>query len=130
MIHLFDVTTGEHLQDLVGHTGVVWELDFDPSDRNRLLSTSADGTFRLWNIESGRHLLTLTPCEGWDVSVGRFASATEVLLSGANGDALLVDLTAYDRNIAGNLEYQILLHTDALGERMRAEELRSWASRR
>lgn len=49
--------TGEQLRDFVGHTGAVFTVAVSPDDRT-LISGSADQTIRLWDIESGKNLLT------------------------------------------------------------------------
>ncbi|MGB3789889.1 MAG: WD40 repeat domain-containing protein [Phormidesmis sp.] len=41
---------GELLPPLLGHKGVVWDVDFDASGE-QLLSAGADGTIRLWNLQ-------------------------------------------------------------------------------
>lgn len=49
---LWDQQTGELRHKLVGHTKEINELAFTP-DGERLLSTSADGTIRVWNVADG-----------------------------------------------------------------------------
>ena len=41
--------TSQLLPPLLGHTGVVWNVAFDPTG-DRLISASADGTLRLWDL--------------------------------------------------------------------------------
>ncbi len=41
---------GELLPPLLGHEGVVWDIDFDASGEH-LLSAGADGTIRIWNLQ-------------------------------------------------------------------------------
>ena len=43
-------TLSELLPPLVGHEGVVWDVDFDASGK-RLLSAGSDGTVRIWNLD-------------------------------------------------------------------------------
>ena len=43
-------TLAELLPPLVGHEGVVWDVDFDASGK-RLLSAGSDGTVRIWNLD-------------------------------------------------------------------------------
>ncbi|MEO0770517.1 MAG: WD40 repeat domain-containing protein, partial [Cyanobacteria bacterium J06649_4] len=43
-------TVGRLLPPLVGHEGVVWDVDFDSSG-SRLVSASTDGTVRVWELD-------------------------------------------------------------------------------
>ena len=54
----YDPNTGEKLRDFIGHTGVVWRVAVSPDSRH-LVSGSSDQTVRLWEIESGKLLLTI-----------------------------------------------------------------------
>jgi WD40 repeat protein len=57
-VKLVDARTGQLVRELAGHIGPVITTEFAP-DNMRLLSGSADGTYRLWRIADGRPLLTL-----------------------------------------------------------------------
>ena len=50
--------TGETLQEFVGHVGTIWALATS-ADGRFLVSGSSDQTVRLWDIASGRLLLTV-----------------------------------------------------------------------
>ncbi|VFM98284.1 MAG: WD40 repeat [Candidatus Kentron sp. G] len=65
----FDVASGRKRNDFIGHTGDVWAIAPSPDGR-WLVSGSADQTVRLWEIATGKPLLTLFPT-----------------LDGANGNA-------------------------------------------
>ena len=58
-IRLWDITTGQHLKVLTGHTLTVWSVAFSP-DGLTLASGSQDETIRLWNIATGAQIATLT----------------------------------------------------------------------
>ena len=55
---VFDVATGEKVFDRARHEKGVTGLAFLDQD-TRLLSTSADGTIKLWHVPSGKELLAL-----------------------------------------------------------------------
>jgi WD40 repeat protein len=60
------VQTSEGLQILSGHVDFVWSLRF--IDEHRLLSSSVDGTLRIWNITNGS-CIVLSGHRGWVWSV-------------------------------------------------------------
>jgi len=55
LIHLLNVADGKLLATLKGHTGPVLNLAFTP-DGQRLASTSADGSARIWTVPSDTDL--------------------------------------------------------------------------
>src|SRR5439155_1391540 len=64
LIELMDLSTGEHLRSLTGHTQVVTSLALGPalSDGTRaLMSSSAEGLIKMWSTTTGACLLTLNP---------------------------------------------------------------------
>ncbi|MDO9311110.1 MAG: caspase family protein [Nitrosomonas sp.] len=54
----YDPVTGQKIHDFVGHTGDVWAIAASPDSR-LLVSGSADQTVKLWEIASGKLLLTI-----------------------------------------------------------------------
>src|SRR5690606_1061917 len=57
-IILWDVTTGEVLQRLEGHSDIVTDIAFSP-DESQILSGSMDRTIQLWDANSGDNLLVI-----------------------------------------------------------------------
>ncbi len=57
-IQRFDWISGRHLQTYVGHRGLIESLDYS-SDGKTFVSSSNDGTVRIWNIDSGEEVLKL-----------------------------------------------------------------------
>lgn len=51
-----DLATGEE-RVLRGHTGSVTRVLFHPTDANRLVSVSDDGTLRVWNVQTGESIV-------------------------------------------------------------------------
>jgi WD40 repeat protein len=83
---VWDVQTGTCLNQLQGHTGVVWTLAISP-DGQTLASGSDDQTIRVWDVQTGQCLQTLGEHTSW---------VTSVLLN-SNGQTLLSG--SYDRTI-------------------------------
>ncbi|MXZ00739.1 hypothetical protein F4Y93_08855 [Candidatus Poribacteria bacterium] len=48
-IRLWDVSTGNPIRTLTGHTDAVWSVAFSP-DSGTLSSGSSDGTILLWTL--------------------------------------------------------------------------------
>src|ERR1700753_3114807 len=55
------------LHTLNGHDSTVRTLLLHPSDQKLLVSSSYDGSIRVWNIESGAHILTCKPEDGDEI---------------------------------------------------------------
>ena len=55
---LYSTESGERVADLIGHTSEVWAVAVSP-DGHTLVSGSNDQTIRLWDIPSGRNLLSI-----------------------------------------------------------------------
>jgi len=58
MVKLWDVTSGECLQTLRGHSDTVISVSFSP-DGTKVASGSSDDTVKLWDVTSGECLQTL-----------------------------------------------------------------------
>ena len=56
-VHLYNVNTGELLQTLSNPVDI-WSVAFSP-DGNRIATGDNNGTIRLWNTHTGKHLRTL-----------------------------------------------------------------------
>lgn len=65
-IRVWDLTNGQELPVLKGHTDRIHDIRFD-ADASVLWSTSDDGTIRKWNVENGKELDKLTVDLGHEV---------------------------------------------------------------
>ncbi|MDC0838019.1 trypsin-like peptidase domain-containing protein, partial [Limnoraphis robusta] len=63
-IYLWDLSTGQLLRQLTGHTRDVRSVSFSP-DGQTLASGSGDNTVRLWDVATGRELRQLTGHTDW-----------------------------------------------------------------
>ena len=68
-------------------------LAFSPDGRTIASGTSVDGTFRLWEIETGRHLDILTGHIGDVNSVVFSPDGGTIASGGSDGTVLLWDIT-------------------------------------
>ncbi len=59
LANVWNATTGEHVATFAGHTDVVWKCVFSVDGR-LLLTTSHDGTARVWDIARGQLLTSVT----------------------------------------------------------------------
>jgi WD40 repeat protein len=57
-IKIFDVATGQVVKKLEGHTGPVRSVIFS-TDGSKLVSASADKTFRVWNLADGQQIASV-----------------------------------------------------------------------
>lgn len=126
----------EFVLEMGAHAGPVFCAAFHPS--GRILATGAGGAetrdVRLWDVCTGRELAALSLFDGGVFSVafspdGRWLAAGGEGVAGRfeeGGQLYLIDLTAAERCIAGNLEYHIARWTRANGGRHppQAEALR------
>jgi WD40 repeat protein len=57
-VRVFDVTSGDLVFTLRGHTSNITSVTFSPDGR-RIASGSYDGTVKLWETETGKEVFTL-----------------------------------------------------------------------
>jgi len=81
-IRLWDVTTGQALRILEGHTETVSSVAFSP-DGKTLVSGSYDNTIRVWDVTNGQSLRTLVGHDDWVNSVA-FSPDGKTLASGSS----------------------------------------------
>ncbi len=93
-ITLRDASTFNEVRTLTGHNGMLFRLVFTP-DSKSLLSSSSDGTVRLWNVANGRETANWTihkekraHVRGLDVS----PDGKQIATSNDNGECRVWDL--------------------------------------
>ncbi len=120
-IRIWNVADGKPLATLQGHRSVVYGLAWSPDDR-MLASCSGDQTVRLWDPARG-HVLSVLRDRPENSPSSYFAvsftpSGRHLVVGGSRGPASptapsgtpdgylgVWDLRAFDRHIAGNLEF-------------------------
>lgn len=63
LVRIWDITTGEMVRTLKGHSGVVWSVAYSP-DGKTIISGSADRTVKCWDAETGNLIRTLPSKKG------------------------------------------------------------------
>ena len=82
-IRIYDVATGEMSQNpLTGHTDWIWCLACSSNDE-RIISSSADGTIRIWNAEPGEIVRELSRGSEWITCVA-FSPDEKHIVSGSS----------------------------------------------
>jgi WD40 repeat protein len=85
-IKLWDVATGAHVRDFIGHTQGVYDVDFSRR-KNLLASASRDATVKVWDVASGQPIRTFLGHEGAVKSVS-FSQDGNLLASAGNDDTI------------------------------------------
>jgi WD40 repeat protein/class 3 adenylate cyclase len=114
--HLWDAPTGMQLQELRGHTNIMWRGTFSPDGRY-VFTTSQDKSARMWDARTGQQVryfpghalsavagVAVSP-DGREIAIGSYDGAIQ--LTPTSGAALISkvcsrlrrDLTAVERTI-------------------------------
>lgn len=94
-IKLWDLYTGRHMRDFIGHDESVLSVSFSP-DNAGFVSGSEDSTAMLWNVDDGTVASTLSNHTDWVWSVG-WSPDGKTIATGS------VDQTACLWNLDGSL---------------------------
>ncbi|XVJ60577.1 MAG: protein kinase [Tepidisphaera sp.] len=131
VIDLLDASTLEPVATLEGHSALVGNVDYCPTDSRILASTSVDGTVRLWDTRERRNLLLLTigdaAVEG---IVTRFSPDGKTLVvTGSYGVCFVLDLEYYDRVIANHARVSASARGEAEIDPAEFAALNQWTNR-
>jgi WD40 repeat protein/tRNA A-37 threonylcarbamoyl transferase component Bud32 len=128
-IQIWDLATSARETTLEASTAVIWEVAYLPGQSDLVASRSDDGLVQLWDLRTRGNVLTFGQFDGSASSLS-FTPDGKALIAAGQGDQPIRvwDLEYFDRHIAGNLEHQIALCRDALGDQIEAAALRDWAA--
>jgi WD40 repeat protein len=98
-IGIYDPKSRKVVADLRGHSGDVWHLAFDES-ANLLASISADGTVKLWRVDTAEILATIHTGHEQRAWVALSPSARWLAVGDRSGQVRLWDLLEVRRQLA------------------------------
>ena len=110
---------GKLLQELKGHTGVVYSVSFSP-DGSKIVSGSQDNTVRIWDTASGELLKTLTGYTDWVSSVS-FSPDGSRIVSGSYDNTVRIWDTASGellKNLTGHVGWVTAVSFSGDGSRI------------
>ena len=82
IVRVWEVSTGDCVKTLKGHSSTVWSVDFHPNGQT-LLSGSHDSTVKVWNAQTGQSLRTL---RGYSAGVRAIAFSPDGQLLASGSD--------------------------------------------
>ncbi|KAG2343248.1 WD40 repeat-like protein [Suillus weaverae] len=88
-VRLWDVETRKVLAKWAGHSDVVCALCWS-ADGNQVLSGSWDGTARVWDVKSGKNVLTIKTGHSWVNAVMYWPNTTKIATGGREEDAIKI----------------------------------------
>ncbi len=101
-VRVWNVATGQQVAVMRNHTAPVTALDWNP-EGTRLISSSFDGTLRLWNPMNGRELLNL-PNGGPTTSTAWSPDGSQILAGDTAGNVRFYDArSGYERDFSDEL---------------------------
>ncbi|CAO3624908.1 unnamed protein product [Mucor hiemalis] len=86
LIRIISVANSEEIKILEGHTKLIYDIQSHPQSDNIILSTSKDGTIRLWDVDQNKCIAIFEA----DATVTCFHSSGEKFISGNSRGELRV----------------------------------------
>ncbi|KAK4070974.1 uncharacterized protein Triagg1_6341 [Trichoderma aggressivum f. europaeum] len=87
-LKIWDLDTGECLQQMTGHTGAILSVDFS-HDSSRLVSASADHSIRIWHTDTGECFRILVGHSG-TVASAIFSHDSTLIASGSEDSTVRI----------------------------------------
>eukprot|EP01012_Entosiphon_sulcatum_P039267 TRINITY_DN5163_c0_g1_i3.p1 TRINITY_DN5163_c0_g1~~TRINITY_DN5163_c0_g1_i3.p1 ORF type:complete len:355 (+),score=62.27 TRINITY_DN5163_c0_g1_i3:1251-2315(+) len=85
----YNLPSGTKLTNLTGHTGTVTSLSYR-QDENKLSLASADGTVRVYDVDSGQTITVIDSGAGLPLNLARFGRTRELVVTRAADNTVLV----------------------------------------
>ena len=95
-VNLFNTKTGKVINSLVGHENTIYRVEFCP-DGTQIITASADGTLRMWDLQSQTELfsLRLPTNSGWPIPLWDFDFFCSPSVAGGNNNSCLIAVPLY-----------------------------------
>jgi WD40 repeat protein len=92
-LRLWETDTGKEVRKYEGHTGWIWKVLFSPDGKKALSAGCNDYSARIWDVDSGKQLVTISQAHGENFRVGIawHPDGKKVLTSGRDGFIRLWD---------------------------------------
>ncbi|GAN05757.1 WD domain, G-beta repeat-containing protein, partial [Mucor ambiguus] len=106
MIHVLSLANSEEIMLLKGHSSMITDLQSHPLSDHHILSTSKDGTARLWDLHQERCLVVFEAKTPLTVSCFHPSGATFITGS-EHGDIFEWNIPSFDSSISNNTTLRI-----------------------
>ncbi len=117
---VIDLETGDHISTMTGHVRYIYGVEFT-SDDERLITLSRDGTVKMWDVKSGRELVTLFKLQDGELPLGMVIGSNSRQFSIATSERRVVSTEVFPWNLA--------VYPDPIGNYTLAERVELWNRR-
>jgi|GEM_PF-1283760 len=105
---IWEVSTGEMVRTIDGHTDGVWSAQYSPDGKFILTSGSGDSTARIWNATSGEQLYVFSGHTDWVIDANWNSDGTRIVTASNDNSAKVWDAST------GQELFSIVGHQDDL----------------